>query len=554
MRTRTLLTATLAVPLAAASVLVVAPGAAAATGPAYGVTWIVDTAANSISAYPAGASGASTPVVTIAGAATGLSAPSAVQVSPSGIVYVANAGNSSITEYRNGASGNVAPHATIAGPATGLDAPSSLDLAGGEVWVTDPSTNVVEGFTAGSSGNELPAESISGSNTGLNHPIAVAVDRSLEGADGAILGGLGLAGVYVINAPTSGGGSVTAYAAGKFGDRAPVATVGSALHPLASPSAILSVDIGEIWVASRGADSASEYFVFPGEPSEAIRTIKGTKTGIDAPDGLSLDARSDLVVANSGSHSLGLFGPTAHGNVAPVRTVTDVGSDAGTPADAAVYGAAPGAPTGLKVALHRRKTSDGSSAKLSWHGPAVDGGGLIGYEVVGLDETSETEVGGSGGDVSVVSGGALGGLDVTTTKTTYPEHHLKLGHRYLFAVVAVNGFGSSHASNIATAALPIPPSAPQDVEATSSTRSIAVHWKAPKKDGGDPIRSYRVEYATCVPGAKGCVSHSRTVSAHVNHLTIHGLKAATTYDVRVAAKTKKGLGALSKVTKATTGG
>ena len=53
-----------------------------------------------------------------------------------------------------------------------------------------------------------------------------------------------------------------------------------------------------------------------------LRTISGTKTGLDWPMGIAQDPAHDtVVVANNGDSSILVFARTAHGNVAPVRAI-----------------------------------------------------------------------------------------------------------------------------------------------------------------------------------------------------------------------------------------
>jgi hypothetical protein len=552
-RTPLLVTVSLAAAVCAAPL--VAPAATASTtAPPFGTTWTVDPGTNTVKAYAAGASGTATPIATIAGSATGLATPRAVAVGSAGNVFVANAGNNSITEYRAGATNNATPIATIQGPHTGLTAPDSITLVDGMVWTTDPSTNVVEAFTAGSSGNELPAQSIAGHNTLLNHPVGVAV-TNLGGDDDALSAIPGLGGIYVINAPTTGKGNVTIYSAGKFGDVSPDAVVTSTKkHPLVSPSAIVSPGLGTFLVADEATNTLSELLEFPGIPTvPTLRTISGVNTGLDKPDGLSINALDQIVVSNAGNHSLRVFALSARDNATPIRTVTGIGTGAASPSAAAVFGAKPGTPTGLHVVVDRKALT----ATLSWQPPAVTGGGILGYQVTTV---SGDDLGGEAGGIVgvIVSSGefeGIGGLgsDGLTRKTTVTRH-LKLGRSYLFAVQAVNGFGQSGITHPVIKTLAIAASPPQHVTTKARTHAISVHWQAPKHDGGDPVTGYRVEYATCVPGAKGCSFHSVAAPRHRNVATVRGLTGGTTYHVRVLAKTKHGLGKPSRAVSATPSG
>src|ERR1700689_5120028 len=134
--------------------------ASAAPAPTFGLTWTVDSAANSLTEYAPTATGAATPIASISGADTQMSGPTSVAVGTAGNIVVANATNNSITEYAAGANGDATPIRVISGSETGLSAPSSVSLAVGQIWVTDPSTDVIEAFSAGSNGNVLPAETI----------------------------------------------------------------------------------------------------------------------------------------------------------------------------------------------------------------------------------------------------------------------------------------------------------------------------------------------------------------------------------------------------------
>jgi hypothetical protein len=541
-------TLTVAVASAVCALPLAAPFATGAPSASatYGVTWTVQPGANALSEYAPKASGSDAPIATIQGAATGLSAPSAITIGKSGNLFVANAGNSSITEYAADATGNAAPIATISGPHTGLAAPSSVMFSDGMIWVTDPSTNLVEAFSAGSSGDLLPAETVIGKKTHLDHPVAVVASQLAPGVEELS------STIAVLNTPPSGKPSVTSYFTGKRGNITPTSEFsGTKKHPLVSPTALLAVGFGSIWIADSGTDALTLYFAFPGLPFARVAgSIAGRHTGLDAPSALSTDAFGHLVVANSGDQTVRVFGAGARGNAAPLRTLTGVGTHAGSPAGVAVFGAPPGPPTNLKVKIHR------ATAKLSWRAPTVTGGGIAGYEVIAIN--MGTDGGGGGGSIVVSIGGSsfgdLGDVGITTRHTKFTKRHLKPGHQYLFAVAAVNAFGS-RLSRPVLRAFVIPPSAPRKVRATTGPHSIAVNWKPPKLDGGQGLRRYDVEHATCVPGAKGCRFHTRHVAANggyhpfpanPTYARITGLKPGTRYYVRVVAENRTKVGKPSK--------
>ena len=527
----------------------------------YGVTWTVQPGANALSEYAPKASGTDAPIATIQGAATGLSAPSAITIGKSGNLFVANAGNNSITEYAADATGNAAPIATISGPHTGLDAPSSITVSGGSVWVTDPSANLVESFSVGSSGDVLPAETIAGKKTHLDHPVAVAVSQLEPGA--AEIAST----VSVLNTPPSGNASVTSYFTTKRGNVAPTSEfTGTKKHPLRSPTALLALGFGEFLVADSATNSITQYFSFPGLPIvQAVRTIVGSHTGLDAPRALSIDALGHIVVANSGDQTVRVFGVRARGDAAPLRILTGVGTRTGSPAGVVVFGAPPGPPTNLKVKIHK------TTAKLSWQAPTVTGGGIEGYETLALRidgggggvlaALGRDGIGGGcgGGDLGGHAG--LGGIDAAhDVHATRPQARPPL---------PVRGRRHQRLRRRSEPAGPQgvrchPPSAPRKVRATTGPHAIAVTWKPPKLDGGQRIKRYDVEHATCVPGAKGCRFHTRHVAAHAgiggltaanpSYTRITGLKPGTRYYVRVVAENKSKVGQPSKVVSVTTPG
>jgi hypothetical protein len=527
----TLVAALVTAPIAVASAAAASPVTHHATpAPAYGATWTVDTATNSLAEYAPAASGTATPIATITGLSTDLSGPTAVGVGSGGNVYVTNATSNSITEYAAGATGDAAPIATIAGSATGLDAPSSIAVAGGQVWVTDPPSNVVEAFSGGSNGNVLPAESISGPKTQLDHPIALTVQSEISL-------------ISVLNAPISGATSITTYLGflTQYGNVAPFARIlGAKGHPLASPTAMVSASFGAVWVADAANNSITEYFaVERGAP--ALATISGAATKLDSPSALTIDAAGQLVVANGGDHSVSVFGQRSHGNIAPLRHFTTTDSDAGSPAALAAVGARPGSPTDVQAVAHN------GSATVHWRAPTVTGGGIVGYDV---STVSRTEFGGSGdGSGTIIS---IGGDETSTTGTTVTMHHLRNGTKYHFQIQAVNVFGASApgTSNVVT---PLTvPSAPSNVVAIGGASAISVGWTKPKQNGGDRITHYRVEYATCSPGALGCAFRSALVAPIHRHVHITGLKAGTRYRIRVVAQSAVGNGHPSRTIFATT--
>lgn len=53
-----------------------------------------------------------------------------------------------------------------------------------------------------------------------------------------------------------------------------------------------------------------------------IRTISGSNTGIDGPNGIAVDSDDNVYVAEYFTDSVTEYAKNAHGNVAPIRTIS----------------------------------------------------------------------------------------------------------------------------------------------------------------------------------------------------------------------------------------
>ena len=146
-----------------------------------GQIWVANTAANSLTAYAAGATGDAKPVVTIAGPATGLRSPQALTVDSTGHLLVANTFGASVTVYAPTASGNAAPLRTISGSATGIGNPSGIDVdTAGRIYVADQFANTISAYPGTANGNIAPLATIAGAATGISAPGALAVTPPLS--------------------------------------------------------------------------------------------------------------------------------------------------------------------------------------------------------------------------------------------------------------------------------------------------------------------------------------------------------------------------------------
>lgn len=126
--------------------------------------------------YSATASGAATPIKTISGTATTLSALYSMAVDSSGNIYVSGdpSGNSTIWVFSSTASGNAAPARTITGTNTGLVSIFGIAAdSDSNVYVADVTGNKVAVFSSSANGNVAPARTIN-----VATPFTLTVDSS----------------------------------------------------------------------------------------------------------------------------------------------------------------------------------------------------------------------------------------------------------------------------------------------------------------------------------------------------------------------------------------
>jgi hypothetical protein len=129
--------------------------------------------------FAAGANGNATPIRTISGPLTQMTAClSDVIVDGSGVLYVGGACQDAIFVFAAGANGNVAPIRVISGGSTGITEITGLGLDGsGNLYVGDfaVSAGKINVYAAGANGDAAPIRTITGAATGLSGPRGVVV-------------------------------------------------------------------------------------------------------------------------------------------------------------------------------------------------------------------------------------------------------------------------------------------------------------------------------------------------------------------------------------------
>jgi sugar lactone lactonase YvrE len=222
-------------------------------------------------------------------------------------------GGAYIVAYPISANGNVAPLEMIRGSNTKLGNPQGVAVdSHGELYVNDFSVPPqVLVFPPGASGNVAPVRTISGPRTRLKFPTGLTVDR-----DGNI---------YVVDLEneSSGGGSVSVFAAGANGNVAPLRKIIGGRSLLDFPIGIALDAARNIYVTT-APHTASRVLVFAAGANgdvKPIRVIAGGNTQLDNPIGLTLDSAGNIYVGNGIGDQVNVYGAGADGNVAPIRTV-----------------------------------------------------------------------------------------------------------------------------------------------------------------------------------------------------------------------------------------
>ena len=105
----------------------------------------------------------------------------------------------------------------------------------------------------------------------------------------------------------------------------------------ASPRSGIALDAARnLYIANPAANSVSVYAAGSTGFANPQRTIKGRRTGLDAPAALAVDADGDVYVANEAGESVTVYGPTAAGDAAPVQSISGSSTGLSNPQSIAV--------------------------------------------------------------------------------------------------------------------------------------------------------------------------------------------------------------------------
>jgi hypothetical protein len=250
-----------------------------------------------------------------------------VAVDASGQIYVSGILESQanvIQVFAAGASGTATPVRTIT--VTSGDPVALAVDPSGQLFVADDSHEILV-FSSTADGAATPTRTISGALTTLTSTADIAVDSS---------GAIYVAAVAVTT--TSVAGKILVFAPGASGNVAPqrVITNSNVFLGVATDAAgnvYASLDVP----TTGGTSSVVEYAANATGAASPSRTISGAATDLSIAGALRVDAAGNIYVPNqaisktSTTYSLYTFAPTASGNVAPVAAMTSSSWTAGAP-------------------------------------------------------------------------------------------------------------------------------------------------------------------------------------------------------------------------------
>ena len=214
-----------------------------------------------------------------------------------------------------------------------------LDEENDEVVITTQHIHKLSVYRSTAGGDEEPLRFIQGPNTGLADPHGVVVDIENDEIFVANHGNWHkeeTGGQPTQSAVDSGGTrslgpstgrfllpSITVYSRRAAGDVAPLRTIQGSKTGLNWPHGIyLDLVSGQIAVANAGDDSVLFFDRKANGDVAPVRAIRGPATGLDGPTQLTIDTKRDeLWVTNWDNHTATIYPRTAEGNVAPLRRI-----------------------------------------------------------------------------------------------------------------------------------------------------------------------------------------------------------------------------------------
>jgi hypothetical protein len=115
-------------------------------------------------------------------------------------------------------------------------------------------------------------------------------------------------------------GEIAVYASDARGDAAPLWALSGSDTGLSYPEGIALDDRGELFVANYN-DTVTVYASGAKDDAAPVRTLAGTRTGLSYPVGIAVDGAGDAFVVNS-NNTVTIYAAGADGNIAPERTIS----------------------------------------------------------------------------------------------------------------------------------------------------------------------------------------------------------------------------------------
>ncbi len=222
-----------------------------------------------------------------------------------------------------GSTGNVAPAGTITGPDTHLTSYSEgiVVNASGDIFVADAGTNSILEFPPASNGDVSPIAVIHGPDTGLAKPMGLAIDT----AGDIYVANCSVGNTFGCPEARSGKPSIEEFAPGSNGDALPIRRIAGKRTHFFAPNSIALARNGDIYLLDSGNPPSpqSEIDVFGPRAHGNVapkRVIAGSETMLDQAYGLVVSKHAVWAVTWGGQY-LERFDLHANGNVAPVAVI-----------------------------------------------------------------------------------------------------------------------------------------------------------------------------------------------------------------------------------------
>jgi outer membrane protein assembly factor BamB len=137
---------------------------------------------------------------------------------------------------------------------------------------------------------------------------------------------------------------VTVYAAGANGNAVPIRTISGSKTGLSIPAGVALDGNGNVYVADPTTNNAvyavTVYAASASGNVAPIRTISGSKTGLNTPVGVALDSGGNIYALNHNPpESVKVYAVSANGNVSPIRAIRGSNTGLNSPAGIAVHSA-----------------------------------------------------------------------------------------------------------------------------------------------------------------------------------------------------------------------